>query len=81
MNIIVYTKTNCPWAKQVIDFLNDKKIPFEERDIYKNPDWKKEVEEKTGQSKSPTLDIDGHFLPDSDAKQVESYLKEKGVLN
>ena len=81
MKIIIYTKTGCPWAIEVIDLLRDKNIPFEERDIYKNPAWGEEVIAKSGQSKSPTLDIDGYILADSDAEQVEAYLKSKGVLN
>lgn len=80
MNIIVYTKTKCPWAMEVIAFLQANKIPFEERDMYKNSKYKDEVIAKSGQFKSPTLDIDGHILPDSDVKQVKKYLLEIGIL-
>jgi glutaredoxin len=80
-NIIVYTKTGCPWRKNVLDFLNAQKIQFEERDMLKNEKYKKEAIEKSGRSVCPTLDIDGHILPDTDAKQVEEYLKSINVLN
>jgi glutaredoxin len=72
--IIFYSKTGCPWGDEVRDLLNDKGVAFEERDMIKNPAFRQECEEKTGQSKCPTLDIDGHILADSDAKQVEEYL-------
>lgn len=71
MNIIVYTKTGCPWAAAVMAFLKAKHIPFEEKDIIKNPEYRKEVEEKSGQSKSPTLDIDGVIVPDASVEQVD----------
>lgn len=81
MNIIVYTKTGCPWAEEVISFLKKQGIPFEERDMLKNPIYKEEALRKSGQWKSPTLDIDGRILPDSDAAQVEKYfLNEKLAL-
>ncbi len=80
MHIIIYTKTNCGWAEDVKDFLRTQNIPFDERNIFQNPAYEKEVLEKTGQSKSPTLDIDGHLLPDSDVDQVKAYLTERGVL-
>lgn len=70
MNIIVYTKTGCPWAIEVTDYLKENNIPFEERDIIKNPEYKREVEEKSGQSKSPTLDIDGVIVPDAGLEDV-----------
>ncbi len=78
--IIVYTKTGCPWRKQVIDFLNRYDLPYEERNMTEHPEFEKECEEKTGQSKCPTFDIDGHLMPDSDADQLEAYLNQQGVL-
>jgi glutaredoxin len=74
MNIIIYTKTGCPWSAEVMNLLNEKGIKFEERDMIKNPDFQKEVLEKTGQSKSPTLDIDGKMLPDTEAEEVKATL-------
>lgn len=80
MNIIVYTKTGCPWAIEVLDFLRVKRLPFEERDILKNPEYKKEVEEKSGQSKSPTLDIDGVIIPDAGVEDVAAALQKMGRI-
>lgn len=73
-NIIVYTKTGCPWGIEVINFLNSKGIFFTEKEMLSNPEFKDECISKTGQWKCPTLDIDGHILADSDAKSVENYL-------
>ncbi len=80
MNIIIYTKTGCAWAIEAMDWLAKHKIPFAERDMLKNPAYREEVIKKSSQWMSPTLDIDGHILPDSDAAQVEAYLKTKGIL-
>lgn len=77
MKILIYKKTGCPWAAAVAAFLKAQEIPFEERDIIKNPDFKKEVEEKSGQSKSPTLDMGGEILPDASVEQVHEALQKK----
>lgn len=77
MNIAIYKKTGCPWAAAVAAFLKAQDIPFEERDITQNPDFKREVEEKSGQSKSPTLIIDGEVLPDASVEQVFEVLQKK----
>jgi len=78
--IILYTKTGCPWGIEVVDFLNSNNISFEERNMTLNEAYKEEAITKSGQFKCPTLDIDGHILADSDAKQVEEYLKKIGQL-
>ncbi len=75
MKIIVYTKTNCPWAIDALVFLHEHKIPHEERDILKNPEFRAEVENATGQNKSPTLHIDEVWLPDADVEDIAKALK------
>lgn len=74
MNIIVYTKTNCPWAIEAMNFLQEHNLPFEERDILKNPKFKNEVETATGQNKSPTLNIDGVWVCDAGVEDIAKAL-------
>src|SRR4051812_45091093 len=66
MNIVVYYKTGCPWAVEVMDFLDDHHLSFEERNITVDEESRQELMDKTGQIKSPTLDIDGQILSDTD---------------
>ncbi|MCX6788163.1 MAG: glutaredoxin [Candidatus Kaiserbacteria bacterium] len=81
MPIIVYTKTGCPWAIEVLEYLKVHNVPFEERDILKNPEYRKEVEDKSGQSKSPTLDINGVIVPDAGVEEVAAALAKAGLLH
>lgn len=74
MNIILYTKRGCPWCNDVIDYLQREHIPFEEREVLSNEVYFKEMVAKSGQTKAPTLDIDGVILKDSDVDQVRAYL-------
>ena len=75
--IIVYTKTGCPWCAEVLGFLKDKKIEFEEREVLKNPKFMEELIHKSGQNKTPTLDVNGEILADTDVKTMEEFLKNK----
>lgn len=79
MGIIFYSKTGCPWGDDVRDFLDDKNIPFVEKEMLGNPAFKDECITKSGQWKCPTLDIDGHILADSDVDQVHRYLESLQV--
>lgn len=74
MNILVYTKTNCPWAIEAITFLEEKGIAFEERDILQNPEFRAEVENATAQNKSPTLNIDGVWVCDAGVEDIAKAL-------
>ncbi len=80
MKIILYTKTGCPWCEDVLELFKEKNITFEEREVLGNRTYYDELVKKSGQTKTPTLDIDGSILADSDRAQVEEYLKNKNLL-
>ena len=78
MKVIIYRKSGCPWAAAVLGFLNELAIPFEVRNVSVNDAYLREVEQKSGQSKSPTLDIDGKILPDASVEHVAEHLEKLG---
>ncbi len=79
MNIIIYTKTGCPWCRDVMSLLNEKKVAYEEREVRANAGYYQELVTKSGQNKTPTLDIDGEILADSDKEQVVEFMKKKNI--
>ena len=81
MKLIVYTKSGCPWCRAVVDFLNERKVLFEEREVRRNKEWFDEMVAKSGQEKAPTVDLDGEILADTDVEAVERFLKEKKIIS
>ena len=80
MKITLYRKSGCQWSAAVIGFLNELNIPYEIKNVTTNPLYAREVEALLGQSKSPTLDIDGTILPDASVEDVAKILKERGIV-
>ncbi len=80
MSIIVYTKTGCAWSTRVMDYLKARNIPFEERNITMDLEYKKEIEEKSGRSKTPTVDIDGAIIPDAGVEDVAMVLAKTHLI-
>ncbi len=79
MNIIVYTKTGCPWCIGLTDFLTEKGIDFEERNVSENEVYFTEMQAKSGQTKAPVVDIDGKIIADTDKEEIEQELSS--ILN
>ncbi len=77
--IVIYRKTGCPWAAAVMGFLKELHIRFEERNVSENEKFAEEVLRKSGQMKSPTLDIDGKILADASVEDVAEELEERGI--
>jgi glutaredoxin len=80
MKITLYRKSGCPWSAAVIGFLNELNIPHEIKNVTTNPAYAKEVEAVSGQSKSPTLNIDGVILPDASVEAVAKALEQRGMV-
>ena len=74
MNIILYTKRGCPWCKGVLDLFAEKGVKYEEREVLSNKAFFDELVAKSGQTKTPTLDIDAEILADSDREAVAKRL-------
>ncbi|MBU6390420.1 glutathione S-transferase N-terminal domain-containing protein [Patescibacteria group bacterium] len=80
MTLIIYTKTGCPWCREALEFLRKRDVEFEEREVLGNPQFFLELQKKSGQTKTPTIDLGGAILADTDAAAIEIFLKENGIM-
>lgn len=80
LEITAYLKTTCGWSNGVRAVLAKYNLPYTEKDIIKNPAFRFEMEQRSGQPLSPCVEINGVMLPDISGEEVEAYLlKEKLV--
>lgn len=78
--ITAYLKTFCGWSEGVRAIMRKYDLEFEEKDIIKNPAFRWEMEQRSGQSLSPCVEIDGTMLPDISGDEVEAWLIKNGYL-
>ena len=74
MNIKAYLKPHCGWSDGVRAILRKYGLPFEDCDVFRNPDLYAEMVRKSGQPLSPCIEIDGVMLADVSGEEVENYL-------
>ena len=78
--IIAYLKTSCGWSQGVRAVLRKYDLPFEDRNIQQDPLQRQEMIEKSGQTLSPCVEINGHLLPDISGEEVEAWLLEHQLV-
>jgi glutaredoxin len=78
--ITAYLKTFCGWSEGVRAIMRKYDLSFEEKDIIKNPAFRWEMEQRSGQSLSPCVEINGTMLPDISGEEVEKWLLDHGHL-
>lgn len=79
MNILVYTKRGCPWCEDLLSYLREEKIPFEEREVRGNESYFKEMKDLSFQEKAPTVVIDGVVYADTDKEAIKNILKKNNI--
>jgi glutaredoxin 3 len=60
--IIVYSTPSCPYCNLVKDYLKQKSIEFEEKDVSLDRAAAREMIEKSGEMGVPQIDIDGTII-------------------
>jgi len=78
--IIAYLKPTCGWSNGVRAILNKYELPYEDRNVLGDPALRQEMIEKSGQTLSPCVEVDGVMLTDVSGEEVESYLLDKKVV-
>ena len=81
IEITAYLKTFCGWSEGVRAIFRKYDLEFEEKDIIKNPAFRWEMEQKSGQPLSPCVVVNGKMLPDVSGEEVEAWMTENGLIN
>jgi len=75
MKIKVYTSPACGYCHQLMDFLKENNVEFEEIDLSKNQELIEEYIKKTGQMAVPATEIDGEMILGFDLPKLKEKLK------
>lgn len=81
MEITAYLKTTCGWSNGVRAILAKYDLPYEEKDILKNPEFRAEMEQRSGQKLSPCVVVNGHLLPDISGEELENWLVANDLVS
>jgi Glutaredoxin and related proteins len=64
MKIRLFIKPYCPWCHKASRWLDERGIKYEALDVTSDPEAWREMEELSGQTLAPVIDVDGEILAD-----------------
>lgn len=73
MKIRLFIKPGCPWCHEATDWLDARGLRYEILDVIRDPDARAEMLRLTGQTKAPSIDVDGHILADFGADELAAW--------
>lgn len=79
MSMIVYVKHHCPWCQEALAWLDQRGFIYEVRDVLADPVAMARMRDISGQSLTPTMEVDGKVLADFDTGQLGKFLSVNGI--
>lgn len=77
--MIIYIKTFCPWCKEALAWLDQHGYRYEVREVLEDPAAMARLREISGQSLTPTMEVDGKVLADFDTGQLSEFLEANDI--
>lgn len=75
MKVTVYSTPMCPWCDRVKDWLKEKKVKFEVKDVSEDQEATMEMVAKSKQMGVPVIDVDGQIVVGFDQDKLKKLLK------
>ncbi|CDZ75286.1 NrdH-redoxin (NrdH) family [Peptoniphilus sp. ING2-D1G] len=71
--VVIYTSSTCPYCTMAKEYLNDKNVEFEERNVQTDSKARAELMAK-GYTGVPVIDIDGEEIVGFDKAKLDTLL-------
>ena len=73
MKIRLFIKPYCPWCHRAEAWLKGRGIKYETLDVISDGDAFNEMEEVSGQTLAPVIDVDGEVLADFGPEELAKF--------
>ena len=73
--IIVYSTPSCPYCNLVKDYLKEKDVEFEEKDVSQDRAAARQMIEKSGEMGVPQIDINGKIIVGFNRDAIDQELR------
>jgi len=74
--VIIYTTSWCPFCDAAKEYLKNKGVEYEEKNVENDIQAREEMIEKSGQLGVPVIDIGGKIIVGFSPEEIEEALKE-----
>jgi glutaredoxin len=72
--VVIYTAKWCGWCRAALAHLDERGVPYVNRDIEDDPDAPRDLRHLTGGTSVPVLEIDGQLVRGFDVARIDALL-------
>lgn len=75
MKVRLFIKPGCPWCSEATQWLDQHGVKYQTLDVIRDTAARAEMLKLTGQTKAPSIDVDGQILADFGADELAAWWK------
>jgi glutaredoxin len=76
--IRLFIKPYCGWCHEAMDWLDERGIGYERLDVVSDPAARQEMQQLSGQTLAPVIEVDGELLADFGADELAAWWDKMG---
>ena len=69
--VVLFSTSTCPWRRRTKRYLKERRVPFKEVNIERDPDAARDIVCKTGQMGVPVIKIGGAWIVGFDKGRID----------
>ncbi len=75
--VLLFSTSTCSWCRRAKRYLKERRVPFKEINIERDPDAAREIVRKTGQTGVPVIKIGNRWIVGFDREKIDKELARK----
>jgi glutaredoxin-like YruB-family protein len=72
--VVLFSTTTCSWCRRAKKYFKEKRVPFKEINVERDPEAARDVQRKTGQTGVPVIKIGGRWIVGFDKEKIDASL-------
>ncbi len=75
--VVLFSTSTCSWCRRAKRYFRERRIPFKEINVERDPDAARDIARKTGQTGVPVIKIGNRWIVGFDKERIEKELARK----
>jgi glutaredoxin-like YruB-family protein len=75
--VVLFSTSTCSWCRRAKRYFRERRVPFKEINIERDPDAARDIVRKTGQTGVPVIKIGSRWIVGFDRERIEKELARK----
>lgn len=76
--IRLFIKPGCPWCDEAEEWLETQQLTYQKLDVLRDSEARSEMQRLTGQSKAPSIEVNGRMLADFSVDELVAWWQQQG---